>query len=272
MPSTRTLVRAAAVCIAILSVAVGIGGSMLVDVGRSMAPLFSPAALKTLDETLTITQETTATVRRAMSDLKRLADSVADSSETTAGFVADTAQITTDRVAISLAAVEQSMPGMIEAAAVIDDTLATLAIFGVDYDPAVPFDEALRDIEANLDGLSMDVGAQGQTLSSLVPEIERIGATAESLGDHIADTRQRLQEAESVLAEYRAMIDSTTPTLVSIAGMPGNGLRFAALVFALLGVTLAGLLWRLAPALALGGMETHGTGKEPPSQHKETDQ
>lgn len=259
MRSVHNLIRAAAVCVAALSIAVGAAGWMLVDLGRSVTPWLSPATFQTLDDTLAVTLETTATVREAMVDLDRLAESVADSSATTAAFVEDTAQITTDRVAVSLAAIERSMPGLIDAAAVIDDTLTTLSLFGVDYHPEVPFDRALAEIESNLEGLSVDVAEQGRTLATLVPEIERIGATAESLGGHIVETRLRLREAGAVLGEYRTLV-AETPIVSPSPSFPPAAIRLAALAFAALGITLAALMWRIGPELADRGMNPAPNG------------
>jgi hypothetical protein len=64
-------------------------------------------------------------------------------------------------VASSLEAVETALPGLIEAASVIDGTLQTLSVFGVGYDPAVPFDDAFADLEACFDGLPARVRLQG---------------------------------------------------------------------------------------------------------------
>lgn len=242
MDSTRSLVRAAAVCVAVLSVAVGVGGWTLADSGNRATALLSPTTFETLDDTLAVTLETTVTVREAMVDLDRLAEAVSASSATTAAFVGETADITTDRVAVSLAAIERSMPSLVQAAEVIDDTLGALALFGVDYRPPIPFDDAVRDIETNLQGLSADVAAQGATLATLVPEIERIETTTASLGGHIVETQARLREAESVIRESRGLLDIAAP--VPTVGM--GVIRFGAAAFAVVGLTLALLLWRIA--------------------------
>jgi methyl-accepting chemotaxis protein len=261
MHSVRTLTRVAAICVGLLSVAVAIGGCALVGLGRSVSTLVSEDTFGTLHRTLDLTLETTTTVRDAMTDLDLLAETVAASSTTTALFVDDTADITVNRIAVSLAAVEQAMPGLIEAGAVIDDTLGTLSLFGVDYRPEVTFDEALRDIEASLEGLSTDVADQGHTLRRLVPEVERIGATSESLAGRIIDTQSSLTEAEALLLQYRTILTDTersiafvnTPSIVAVS------VRVLAVLFGLIGLALAFLMWRLAPSYA-AGMNSEPTG------------
>src|SRR5690606_9467544 len=125
----------------------------------------------------------------------------------------------------SLDAIERAMPALIEAAAVIDDTLSTLSILGIDYRPQTALDDALRDIHRSIDGLSEDVARQGATLRDLVPEVQRVQVTTASLTERIQRTRTGLGEAAAVLTDYRVILGdaersfglATNPTLTLFA-------------------------------------------------------
>lgn len=253
MISIRALVRLAAGCIAVLTTAVAVSGWLtltgLEKLGTSS--LTSASTFDTLHRTLDVTAETTGTIREAMSDLDTLVGLMASSSATTAEFVDDVADVTSIRISGSLAAIERAMPGLIEAGAVIDDTLSTLSLFGVNYRPEVPFDDALRDVQASLVGLAEDVADQGATLRTLVPEVERVGETSAELAQRIRDTRAQLEAAEVLLGEYREILTDTEQAVDPAAGP----LRFAAIgrplliVIGLAGLGLGAALWQVAPRL-----------------------
>jgi hypothetical protein len=251
---TRNLIRTISVSVGILALAVAaaawttLGG--LTAVGTSSVA--AEETFETLNRTLDVSVETTATIRAAMTDLDRLVAAVSSSSATTAEFVDDTAEITTARVATSLAAIERAMPGLVDAGAVIDDTLTALSLFGVNYRPDVPFDEALAGIQTSIDGLAGDVAVQGATLRSLVPEIEKIGETSDSLAVRVAETRRSLEEAEALLTDYRRILATTERSVEWATGPVVTIGRLLSVVIGMAGVVLAVSLWRAAPAVPAG--------------------
>ncbi len=257
----RTMLRLAAVFVMALTTAVAVSGWLLLGglerLGASS--LLSSRTFDTLHQTLDVTVETTATVRGAMADLDRLVELTAASSATTAQFVDDAADITSNRIAESLGAIERAMPGLIDAGTVIDDTLSTLSLFGVDYRPEVPFDEALRDIQASLDGLSDDVAAQGATMRTLVPEVVRVGETSLALAERIRETGRQLATAEVLLGEYRAILTGAEESVGSTSSplQFTNVARGLLVVIGLVGAALGVAMWKLAPALEAVAIRSH---------------
>ena len=220
MNRTSLALRTAAVCTALLSLsAAAVGWMVLGAVERAgSSTIVSATTFDTLDRTIDVSVATTESVGDALDDLDRLTALVSDSSETTAEFVDGVAELTSERIPDSLRAVEDSLPALISAGGVVDDTLSALTLFGVDYDPEVRFDAALRRVDASLDGLADDVAAQGRQLSHLAPEVREVGVTADDLGLRIAETRDRLTEAADVLTEYRLILDETRTSLTELAG------------------------------------------------------
>jgi len=271
MTSTRNVLRLAAVAVAFLAIAVAVAGWLMLggfervqDSGVTSATTF-----ETLHRTVDISVETTGTVSEALSDLERLVDLVASSSETTAVFVGDAADVTANRIPESLEAIERAMPGLIDAGGVIDDSLSAFALFGVDYQPEVAFDDALRDVHSSLDGLSEDVAAQGATLNLLVPEMREVSATASDLSGRIRDAQDQLETARALLGDYEQILRETEIAV----GTAYEPLRYSPLARALfiaiglVGIALGAAMWRLgadpeilvAPTPA--GMESVAAGR-----------
>ena len=253
MTSLRNTLRTAAVAVGLLAVAVAAAGWMTLGGIERLddAGLTSPDTFETLRRTVEVTVSATSTVSDALSDVETLIETVASSADTTAGFVSETAEVTSTRIPQSLGAIERAMPGLIDAAAVIDDSLNTLAILGVAYEPEVPFDDALREVQTSLDGLAEEVSAQGTTLERLVPEMERISSTASSLTSRVRDTREHLTNAGTILDEYQAILDATEDAIAPDTGevlRHGAWVRVVLLVIAFSGVALSLTMWRLADA------------------------
>lgn len=260
MLTARILLRTCAAGVAVLAVSVAIGGWMAVSgIARLGAP--PSAATSTFEifhDSLDLAVEVTGTIRAAMADLDALVATVADSSETTAQLLNDTADITSVQIPGSLRAIEQAMPGLIEAGAVIDDTLSTLSILGIDYRPETPLEAALQDIHVSIDGLSEDVATQGAALRTLVPEVERVQVTTASLAERVQETRDGLARAEFVLSDYRAVLgDAERSFGLATSPLLNFVLRVLLAAVGLSGAVVGFALWRLAPAAALW-MDRHG--------------
>jgi hypothetical protein len=199
-------------------------------------------------------------VGHALDDLESLVETVASSADTTAVFVGETAAVTSTRIPRSLEAIERSLPGLIDAAAVIDDSLSTLTLLGVDYQPETPFDDALREVQDSLDGLADEVSAQGATLELLVPEMQAVHSTATSLTSRVSETREHLRTAEALLGEYRAILDATEGAIgpeTEVVLRYGPWARIPLVVIAFVGIALATTMWRLADTAVANNQVWH---------------
>jgi hypothetical protein len=279
MRSNTTALRVAAVAVAALSAAVAIAGwLMLAGVERvQRVGATSTSTFETLHHTVDLSVETTGTVASALSDLESLVVLVADSSDTTAAFVGEAAEVTSTRIPASLTAIENALPALIDAGAVVDDALSALSLIGVEYRPAVPLHDALRGVQLSLDGLSEDVAAQGFALHRLVPEMEEVGTTALDLAQRVDETQRQLEMAQTVLAGYG---DILTETEAAIGAMSeplqySGFVRVLFVAIGLIGITLGVALWKIAePPGVIGRRESWygsrregvGRGRQP---HKE---
>lgn len=149
-----------------------------------------------------VLEETAATTRRltpALRDAEQALDGVAELSE--------------NQIADTLDAVDGGLPALIDVAAVIDRTLSALQIlpFGPDYAPPEPFDDSLRTIRRQMQGLPEDLRRQAELIreggdslaevrrgtSRLAGDLDRLhmtlGTAAEILDDY-ADTAEDAEE------------------------------------------------------------------------------
>jgi hypothetical protein len=253
------------VAVGVLAITVAGAGWVVLDGIQRIddAGIASPETFETLRNTVEISQQTTLTVADALEDLEVLVETLASSAATTAVFVDETAKVTSTRIPESLVAIEQAMPGLIDAAEVIDDSLSALTFLGVDYRPETPFDDALREVQASLDGLAEDVSAQGATLELLVPEMEAVHITASSLTSRVSETRANLRTAGSVLGEYRAILDTAQGAIGPDTGAVlryGPWIRIPLVVIAFVGIALAMTMWKLADATDGGVWHSTETG------------
>lgn len=201
---------------------------------------------------LAATDETLTEVRSALSLVGSVTDNVAAETEAAAASLDEVAGLLSDRIPDALAAVESSLPALTETASVIEDTMQALSMFGIPYDPAVPFDEALRDLGSELDGLPEAVAQQGSNLNDLVPAIRQTGEDAGELSGHLDAIDISLGDAQRAVGEFTVTVgemeESTRLGGRLVEVIPTA--RVAVLILGLAGVGLGVMAWILADRLA----------------------
>jgi hypothetical protein len=242
-PLMRGLIRVASLLFALVTASAAVGGWIALDVLAATATVVPrlDSALEPSGELLATMESTVTDVRAGLGIVSELTEDVGESTVAVADIVDDVAALTSDRLPASLEALEATMPSLIETAEVIDQSMRTLSILGVAYDPEVPFDEALREVRTQLDGLPEAIASDGEQLSALSPRIRRAGDDTALLAQRIEAIDADLAEAEGVIADYRASVDELDgirpvaddiDTLVPVA-------RVALVVMAVAGIALA---------------------------------
>ncbi len=250
-----TLLRVSGVLVAIIVTATGLlawtfGGAMVAagDVARTL-----PEATEQLDTTTEATLRVIGAVRIALTDLDDVANQVATGADRAATGLEGVAAMTTNELPESIEAIQAALPGLIEAGAVIDRSMRSLALFGVEYSPEIPFDEALRDLESTLDGVPAELRAQGRRLEGLAPTIGSIGSATEELSGSLTQIDLALSQAATSLEGWRQSTETLASagapfeTMSAIAGPLWRGLIVLAVVA---GWGLAWVLWLASRRLA----------------------
>lgn len=201
---------------------------------------------------LTVADDTLTEVRATLDVVGSVTDDIGTSADETADVLEGIEGLLSERIPEALTAIEASMPALIDTAAVIDDTMGTLAIIGVPYNPDVPFDTALREVETQLEGLPEVVAEQGSSLAAIVPVVRTSGQDVARLSDHLVAIDEDLAAAQLTLEDYeQAIVD-----LEQIALVGDDVARFipfarvGTVIMALAGIALGLGGWSLAGRLA----------------------
>lgn len=157
-----------------------------------------------------------------LEDSARAAVTVRDATQATVAVLDGAADVTGDDVAGSLTAVGDALPALVETAAVVDATLSALDVLplGPDYDPDVPLDDALRDVQRELDGLPAALEAEAVLLREAA---DRLGEVSSATGTVTVDLRLlggTLAEARDLLAD----LEEATDEAAAIVGDGTEGL------------------------------------------------
>jgi hypothetical protein len=86
-------------------------------------------------------------------------------------------------------------------------------VIGIAYGPSVSFDEALRGVQASMEGLPEAIAEQGTTLGSLAPRVDDVGTESALLATEIQAADPQLEDARLLLDDYRAVLDEARVTL-----------------------------------------------------------
>ena len=250
---TPTLVRALAIVVLVLGLVVGATGVMVMaSVDRFVAAFSGTESLSSMERSLRAAEGALDDTLLALSDIETLAGGVSSSSTDAAEVVAGAGTLTAKRIPDTLRDVESAMPALIEAAGAVDSTLRALSLFGVQYDPATPFDQALVELDDGLEGLPEQIESQGRLLAGLADHLETVSGQTDAVAGRIAEVNEALVEARASTA---SLADSAG-RLRTVSASVGPGsvvLQVLFGVLAVLSVAAGVVLWALARRLEPAG-------------------
>lgn len=195
-------------------------------------------ALQAVDDTTRVVDDTFDAVA---SSLRGVQITLSDTSLTLTQASAVTRSlggVVTEEVPDSVAAVRASLPGLIRTAGVIDATMRGLSFFGVDYDPAVPLDESIAAIDAELEEIPALLRAQQGTLEEVAGDLAAFSSSTIEIGDDIASIRVQLAEASTVLSGYGSLVTDGTAVLDDLDERVGSSVAALRVVLILVGLGL----------------------------------
>jgi hypothetical protein len=202
----------AAVVAGLLSIAVVLTVANSMD--RSL--VVTADAVAAADNTVALAADTVGVVSESFDTLVPSADIAATAFEDAGAVIAGTTNVVAIDVPDALDAVLDAMPAIESAATVVDGALRVLSFVGVEYDPEVPFGEAVAALETALAPLPAQLRAQAEPLNALAVDFEAFGvATAEIAGD-LEALQAQLDEAELLLADYSSTAEEATVVIADI--------------------------------------------------------
>lgn len=238
----QVLVTAGSVGIVATLVATSLGLVGLGNLDRSLARSVGVTsdAVEALAATVEVADELVGEVASTLDSAALGTRAAAGGAEATVEVLDGAADVTGNDVAGSLAAVEDALPALIDVAAVIDSTLGALdrLPLGPTYDPDVPFDDALRDLQDELEGLPSALRDEAALLRDGAVELGDVGRSARFIADDLDELARTLRASGDVLDDVAATADEAARVLAEdVAGM-GAGLTAARIMVVLAGLGL----------------------------------
>ncbi len=121
----------------------------------------------------------------------------------TSRVVLTTAGLLTDDVPGQIESIQAAMDGLIDTANVVDGILGALSFVGVDYDPEVPLDEALSDVNQQLGELGTSLSDSAADLFSMTVSINRLNEEVALVGESLVGLEEQIDQSRMLIAEYR---------------------------------------------------------------------
>lgn len=165
-------------------------------------------SLSTVSETLDVAGESLNTLGLAFDNVIAASGHASASSATVSEALAQTVSVVGSDLPASIDSIRTAMPGLIEAARVIDSTLSGLALIGVPYNPDVPLDEAFSDLDRQLEPLPETLRANARVIAGLIPEAQGFQEQTAELTIQVEEIRMSVDSAGRLIEQYRAQAES----------------------------------------------------------------
>jgi hypothetical protein len=207
--------------------------------GRSLQ--VTAESVEALQASVALAEETTVLVSEGLGRAEATTRELRDTFEQGSQLLEGTADLTEDRIAGSLEAVEESLPSLIQVAAVIDRTLSALSALplGPRYNPDEPFDESLREVQRSLAGVPDDLRVQAALIREAGANLREVGEGTDAIAGDLAAITGGLEQAVEILRSYTATATSARDLVVETQEGLGFQVGLARLLVTLLGLTLA---------------------------------
>lgn len=128
----------------------------------------------------------------------------------------ETAEIAGGGIADSLDAAVDTLPGLISTSSVVDTTMRALSFVGVDYDPEVPLDESLADLESSLAPVPGQIREQVALIEDVRSDLDQIAEDGRQLSAVLLEARLDMIDAERTLRAARASAQAAAESVAAI--------------------------------------------------------
>jgi methyl-accepting chemotaxis protein len=215
-----TLLVSLGVTAVIASLVLGIGGFLTLSSMMSRASTTVRSASVVVDDVAAATRVaalSVTSIRDVIDDIESAARSGARTLRTVEGLLTDIADQAAEDVASSIESAVDAMPGIIETGRVIDRTLSALSLVGVDYDPAVPLDEALESLEQSLAPLPGEIREQVGLIEEAAGDIADLSENSSDLAASLLEIRIDLLDAEDLVTEAAFNVEEVSTQFAALA-------------------------------------------------------
>ncbi|HEY5890123.1 MAG TPA: hypothetical protein VIW94_05435 [Acidimicrobiia bacterium] len=164
----------------------------------------SARALDAVDQTVEVIDESLIIFEETLVGVDGVFEQTQASLDEISAVVLSTATLLSEDIPDQVAAIQTAMEGLIDTANVVDGILGALSFVGVDYNPEVPLDEALEDVNTELGELGATLSDNADDLYSLTVSLNRLNEEIGSTGDSLAGLTVQLEESRRLIADYQS--------------------------------------------------------------------
>ena len=229
---------------AVMTVGLAAMAWIVVDTGletadRSMA--VTGEGLTAMRETLEVVDGTLLVVIESSERLGGSIEEMGTTVEEVAAVVDETSDLLTIGLPADIGAIRTALDGLVDTANVVDGVLGALSFVGVPYNPEVPMDEALVEVDQRIADLAPRLRAQGERLAAVAVGVEEFGLTTAGLGEDLQALRGHIEDSRGLLGGYQESIDRALDSVVT-GQSDLRGARFWARAMIVAGALLAMLV------------------------------
>lgn len=265
---------------ALLGIALSVGGVVygrqaidLLGANVNNTLILASNSLGTVEDTLLLGKASIADVNVSLVTVQKTANDVAKTIGDTRPLIQTANAVATNDVPMSIEAIQEAVPNIVEVAGVVDDTLLTLSNFsldqnfsvpnplnpsgpslvdipfnfglGIEYEPTVPFDAAVEQVGGSLEGLPDRLRTLEQDLIVADANLAVISADIYNVSLDLATINQRIAEISPLLDEYIRIVNDINGTLDDVRIQIGAQLEMAKLAVLIIMIWIG--LGNLAP-------------------------
>jgi hypothetical protein len=206
---------------------------------RSLA--LTAETLDALQASIAVAEDTVVLVESGLEQAEVTTQALVGTVEEGAEVLQGTADLTEDRIAGSLEAVDDALPSLIQVAAVIDRTLSALSSvpFGPAYSPDEPFDESIREIQRSLAGIPEDLRDQAVLIRAAGDNLSEVAVGTDAIADDLRAIRTGMVGAVDILGSYTDTATGATELIADTREGLASQVRLVRWLITLLGLTIA---------------------------------
>lgn len=203
----------------VASLVVGIVGWLLADratgtVSRAIGPVSE--IVDDLADSIEASEVLFENTTDAIESIEATARSTVRTLNSVGTVLEDSSDIAGEGVAESIETAVETLPGLTSTAGVVDTTMRALSLVGVDYDPEVPLDDSLSDLEESLAPVPGQIRAQVELLEDVEADLDQIAEDGRNLSAVLLEARLDMIDAERVLRSARLNAARAAETVESI--------------------------------------------------------
>jgi ABC-type transporter Mla subunit MlaD len=212
-------------------------------------------AVEAVDSTITVVDDALEVLDETLTGVDGVFESTDRTLSEVSAVVLSSGTLLQDEIPGQIDALQSAMEGLIGTANVVDGVLSAISIIsfvGVDYDPAVPLDDALADVNQRLGDVGDSLSGYSADLFSVAVSLNRLGEDLGGVGDSLGSLRSQVGESRQLISQYQEAAGSARELIDDAVGrLSGQAwlVRVLAVLLFLSLIPVFGLMWWIGRGL-----------------------